>query len=350
MEKAVELIKGIIENTISVEQMKNLLESSLTKCDYFICMSLLKLVYTLSYFFLDKEAFAEIGSYIKSKGLSYDFFDYDSFGKGNLYWIWRYYNGDESIKELAIEKIDMDNEIWCGDNINIIVYMLTEDSRIYKKVFDYLFFKDDSFGYESYPYETFFDDLFIYAAVNKQIGILDNLIKCGKKLKTEYIAALAIEHTDIFYGFLEKYHSSFIPNRFFGQDGKMLPLDKFISGLFMNSSVWKSEYANLKTHVGILYKLFNIIGIEGLRKIEKYIPKIEVITYLDSSHLLLNTELANFVSEKAGEVILLRDALEYGIDCLNWLPVLCNLFKNSTVYIELESVFVEKKRKVSIKL
>ncbi len=343
IEKSIKLIKGIMENTLSFNAIKELLNSCVDMDNHLERDNKLEFIYCLSYFFLDENSFKEISAYIKDELGIMGGFSWDSYTNSNLYWLWQYCNGDEETKRLAVEKINFGALFSVNADWNVTVCLLTGSKSLCEKIFNYVNYceisdDDDNFS-KVELFSVFIDEFFLYAANNKDIRLLENLIACEREIKAEYQIALAIECTDFYYDFFGNRHPELLPKEFIGADGKIMPLNKLVSVLFSNGRVKNMIFPQNVTVLGILCDLSKIISIESIKKVEEYIPKIEYITNKEFNKLLLAEELNELVLSKAGNLIYMKGVCQYGFDYSHTLKLLGDFFKNSRVCIEINELF-----------
>ncbi len=345
MDKAIRLIKGITENTISVDEIKELSESAATLCDYTEYMMIQNFVYNLSYYFLDEEAFNEIADYIIDKGVSYIFFENFRSKNFSFYCLRLYYEGNKKARRLAIDQFDNQEFFYWKSPLYLITFMLTGDKRFYKKLKDIPYFNCELVYYQTdHDYNIFIKtigDFFLYAAKNKITKLMDKLVVLKNLILVDYLSALAIEHTDIFYGFFSKYHKDFLSERYFDREGKILPLKMLIPALLYDPE-WNEKIEKNITNIGILCKLCEIIPVSCIGKVADFIPEIDVITCYDFSCmrcLVAAKGLEDIIVKRAGEKLLLKNAFTYGIDNINWLSDFFKIFKNCNIYLEFEESY-----------
>lgn len=337
IEHSVKLIRGIIENNITTEEIKTLTEKVALECDYDEYERVLEFVYGMSYYFLDKEGFEQIADYIRSKGQDASFYKHMNNIMSVFYPLWRYYRCGASQLYFGIILAE-------EPPLYMLPYMLAGNKEISEDI-KQMFFNRNSYvpidGFDSRENDFYLivSELFRYAVTNEDIQIVDSLVCLSEYILPEYFLTLAVEHEDIFHGFFSQYHKEFLPDELLEADGRALPTDKLI-GAFFYSTIWNRVLPKKRTVVSILCRLSKVIGVESLKKMEMYIPAINVINCYDYINGMEIKGLNGLLARKAADVILLKNVMAYDISELHWLKKFCGTFKKSRIYIEADNVFL----------
>lgn len=244
------------------------------------------IIYYVSMTVSDEEIFGKVTDYLKEFGIDYS---YSNSYSDDAYCISKLCSADEQNKKILMYFLEMDIYARCLDYS--ILYLLClmkspQAEEIMSSICTTRWYAND-----------LINKLIIFLIEDRRMEILDMVCR-SFQIGIDAALYIAVVYPDLFYGvFREKYYKN-IPG-IFKYKNDLRPIDKLIPFLFKSKTFAKEA---MPGKVGKLKRIYDIIGIENLRKIEKYIPKFRTLSSFEiSTFLKEQNEFTEFVISKSGK-------------------------------------------------